>query len=368
MGLWRRGDIWYCDIANADGKRMRKSTGTADRRLAEEFHDKLKFETWRTVRLGEPPVKTFNEACQRWLNEKTHKRSIDTDKSKIDFWLTIFGEKNISTITVAKVYNAVSNMMNRRHEENWKAHKRECDRRRITCEAFVPQPVTLATKSSHLAFMRALLRIAANEWGWLERAPVIKCPKLSNKRVRWLTKDQAKRLINELPEYLSSVTIFALATGLRRSNINDLEWSQIDLQRKVAWIHADQAKGGRAIGIALNDTALEVLKNQQGKHPKWIFTRQSVSHDRQGRRIIKVIKLRVDSNKAWRSTLQRIGIEDFRFHDLRHTWASWLVQAGVPLAILQEMGGWESVEMVQRYAHLSPEHLHEHAKKLDDFF
>lgn len=67
-------------------------------------------------------------------------------------------------------------------------------------------------------------------------------------------------------------------------------------------------------------------------------------------------------------TPKRAGITDFRFHDLRHTWASCLVQAGVPLSALQEMGGWESIEMVRRYAHLAPNHLAEHAKKLDSLF
>lgn len=74
----------------------------------------------------------------------------------------------------------------------------------------------------------------------------------------------------------------------------------------------------------------------------------------------------MDSNTAWRAALKRAGIDDFRFHDLRHTWASWLIQAGVPLSALQEMGGWESIEMVRRYAHLAPNHLTEHARKIDD--
>ena len=78
--------------------------------------------------------------------------------------------------------------------------------------------------------------------------------------------------------------------------------------------------------------------------------------------------MRVDSNSAWRLALKRAGIENFRFHDLRHTWASWLVQSGVPLSILQEMGGWESIEMVRRYAHLAPNHLTEHAKQIDVIF
>ncbi|MGF6561473.1 integrase [Erwinia aphidicola] len=72
-----------------------------------------------------------------------------------------------------------------------------------------------------------------------------------------------------------------------------------------------------------------------------------------------------DGNKAWSGALKRAGISDFRFHDLRHTWASWLIQSGVPLSALQEMGGWESIEMVRRYAHLAPNHLTEHARKID---
>ncbi|EHV6167088.1 site-specific integrase, partial [Salmonella enterica] len=79
-------------------------------------------------------------------------------------------------------------------------------------------------------------------------------------------------------------------------------------------------------------------------------------------------KMRVDDQRAWNAACCRAGIEDFRFHDLRHTWASWLIQSGVPLSVLQEMGGWESIEMVRRYAHLAPNHLTEHAKQIDSIF
>lgn len=81
-----------------------------------------------------------------------------------------------------------------------------------------------------------------------------------------------------------------------------------------------------------------------------------------------VRKMRVDDNSAWHIGLAKSGIEDFRFHDLWHTWASWLIQSGVPLSVLQEMGGWESIEMVRRYAHLAPNHLTEHAKQIDSIF
>jgi integrase len=77
-----------------------------------------------------------------------------------------------------------------------------------------------------------------------------------------------------------------------------------------------------------------------------------------GKRITQV------STKTWYATLAKVGIEDFRWHDLRHTWASWHVQAGTPLFALQEMGGWSSAKMVRRYAHLAADHLAPYAEKL----
>ena len=79
-------------------------------------------------------------------------------------------------------------------------------------------------------------------------------------------------------------------------------------------------------------------------------------------------KMRIDSKTAWLSACRRAGVENFRFHDLWHTRASRLIPSGVPLSVLQEMGGWESREMVRRYAHLAPNHLTEHARKIDDIF
>jgi len=144
---------------------------------------------------------------------------------------------------------------------------------------------------------------------------------------------------------------FALATGLRQRNVCRLEWSQIDLQRRVAWIHADQAKARKAIGIALNSEAINVLRDEMGKHHQFVFTYK-------GNPVWQV------NTKAWRSAVRKAGLKDFRWHDLRHTWASWHAQAGTPLNILQELGGWETAEMVQRYAHLSAEHLAPHAENI----
>lgn len=198
------------------------------------------------------------------------------------------------------------------------------------------------------SLINTILNKAIKEWEWINTKPHIRKFKEPNIRVRWITQNEANNLITQLPSHLADMTRFTLATGLRESNVLELEWSQIDLQRRVAWIHPDQAKAGRAIGVPLNDDAIAVIKLQIGKHSARIFTYKGVPIKKAG-------------TAAWRRALVRAGIINFRWHDLRHTWARWHVQNGTPLHILKELGGWSSFDMVQRYAHLAPEHLAEYA-------
>ncbi|ELV7527182.1 site-specific integrase [Edwardsiella ictaluri] len=368
MSIFRRGETWYASFTLPDGKRFKQSLGTKDKRQATELHDKLKAETWRVSKLGECPGMTFEEACVRWLEEKANKKSLDDDKSRISFWLKNFSGMQLKDISERHIYAAIQKMTNRRHEENWRLMAEAMKKRGKQPPAYVPKLASTATKATHLAFIKALLRTAERDWKMLDKAPIVKVPQPKNKRIRWLEPHEAKRLIDECPEPLKSVVEFALATGLRRSNIINLEWKQIDMQRRVAWINPEDAKAGRAIGVALNDTACRVLKKQIGNHQEWVFVYRESSTRPDGTKSPVVRKMRYDANTAWRAALKRAGIEDFRFHDLRHTWASWLVQSGVPLSALQEMGGWESIEMVRRYAHLAPNHLTEHARQIDSIF
>ncbi len=323
---------------------------------------------WRTEKLGDAPVKYFEEACLRWLNEKADKKSLDADKSKIGFFLMHLKGREIGSISNDEIQTLVSGMTNRKHLANWTQMKERLEREGKPVPPYKPKPVSQSSRYSHQAFMRSLLRIAANEWGWLDSVPIVKAKQPRNRRIRWLNHDEARNLVEALPEHLKPIVIFALATGLRRGNILSLEWSQLDITRKMAWIHPEDAKGGRAIGVALNDTACQVLRSQIGKHHRWVFVHTVSSTKSNGEKTKEIRKMRVDGNTAWNAALIRAGIEDFRFHDLRHTWASWLVQSGVPLSALQEMGGWESIEMVRRYAHLSPNHLTQHAAQIDVIF
>ena len=171
------------------------------------------------------------------------------------------------------------------------------------------------------------------------------------RRIRFLTREEAQRLLAELPEHLADMAAFSLATGLRASNVTGLQWSQVDVVRRLAWIHPDQAKARKAIPVPLNAEAVALIGTQVGKHLTHVFSFR-------GQPITQV------STKAWYAALERAGISDFRWHDLRHTWASWHVQSGTPLFALQELGGWESAEMVRRYAHLAADHLAPYADRL----
>jgi len=212
----------------------------------------------------------------------------------------------------------------------------------------ISEGVTNATANRTLAVIRSILIKACNDWEWIDRHPKIKLLPEPKRRIRWLTQDEASRLISELPPHLAAMARFSLETCLRQANVTGLTWQQVDLDRQCAWIHPDQAKAKKAIPVPLSSAAVSIIKEQAGKNKEFIFTYN-------GNRVIQV------STAAWYKALERAGIKDFRWHDLRRTWASWHVMNGTPLNVLQELGGWESPEMVKRYAHLSSQHLSQFA-------
>jgi len=325
MSLCKRGSVWWIDVIAPNGERVRRSTGTEQKALAQEYHDRLKAELWRVAKLGERPRRTWNDAAVRWLKEAAHKATLETDKIHLRWLDPYLGGKLLDAINRALID-------------------------RITDER-VAQGVTNATVNRTLEVLRAILRKCVNEWEWLDRAPAIRMLREPTRRIRFLTREEANRLLRELPEHLADMAAFSLATGLRRANVTGLQWNQVDLVRRFAWIHPDQAKARKAIPVPLNAEAVVLIRKQIGRHPTHVFSYK-------GRPITQV------STKAWYLAQARAGIEDFRWHDLRHTWASWHVQQGTPLYVLQELGGWESPEMVRRYAHLSAEHLAPYADRL----
>jgi integrase len=245
--------------------------------------------------LGEKPRRTWDEAVLRWLKESGHKRTIENDRIHLKWLDRFLRRKSLDTINRALIDQ-------------------------IT-DAKLAEGVANATVNRTLEVLRVILRRCANEWEWIDRVPQVRMLKEPKRRVRFLERHEAHRLLACLPKHLADMALFTLATGLRRGNVTGLQWSQVDLDRKVAWIHADQAKGGRAIAVPLNAQAVAVIQQWRGKHPTHVFSFK-------GKPITQV------STKAWYEALVRAEIQDFRWHDLRHTWASWHVQDGTPLPVL----------------------------------
>jgi integrase len=327
MSLFKRKDSpnWWVKLTPRSGRAIQQSTGTSDKVKAEEYHDKLKASLWDQERLGIKPSRTWREAVVRWLEETSEKATHKEDKKKL-IWLHSFvGDRTLDQITS----DVIDQIRSAKLKEASKG-----------------------TTNRYLALVRAILIRARDEWEWVDKVPKIRLFKETTSRERSLTKEQAKRLLDELPEHQRELVLFSLATGLRQSNVLKLEWGQVNLELRHAWVRGTHSKNRRPISVPLNDVALAVLKRQEGKHLERVFTFR-------GKPINSV------NTKAWHAGLKRASIEDFRWHDLRHTWATWQRQAGTPTHELQRLGGWRTGAMVERYAHLAPENLAVAASRLD---
>ncbi|QKM48886.1 Tyrosine recombinase XerC [Burkholderia glumae] len=340
MSLYKRSNSpnWYYRLTPpGGGPVVQGSTGTSNKAQAKELHDRLKVELWNQARLGHKPRYTWNDAVVRYISDREGLSSLETSKTHLR-WL----DQHLSGVALADI--------DRNRIDAIALAKRREPKVIRTKSGIVTtdQCVSAGTVTRVIGVLKAVLN-AAVEWEWLDRVPVTKRAKVVQKRIRWLTPAQAERLLAELPDHLADMARFALETGLRRSNVTGLQWSQVDIVRRVAWIHPDQAKAKKAITVPLSDTAIAVLLRQRAKKraPEFVDS-VFVYH---GRPVYQTV------TEAWRKALKRAGISDFRWHDLRHTWASWHVQRGTPLQVLKELGGWETLEMVQRYAHLSAAHL-----------
>lgn len=210
--------------------------------------------------------------------------------------------------------------------------------------------VSASTLNREFSLLRAVLNRAAKEWHWIDVVPPVPMASVEQQDPRWLTRPQFIELLKHLPAHTAELARFAVATGIRRGNVTGLTWDRIDMDDHFAFIPGSQAKGKRGIPVPLNEDAMAVLERQRGQHPKFVFVYR-------GSPIYQV------TTRAWRIACARAGSPGLRFHDLRHTWASWQVQEGTPAYVLRELGGWATDAMVKKYAHLGASDLAQYANR-----
>lgn len=318
-GICQRSDsrYWWISVVLPNGKRVRQSTGTENREEAQALLAKLKLESYREAHLGIKPKRSWQEAVVRYLEGKATLRSIRDVKRICRNLDPYLGDKMLTEVTGDVVWSV--------------------------CQREIAKGNKPATVNRYLAVVRGVLRTARDEWQWIDNFPKIRLLPGEVERDRWLTREEADKLIAACSPHMAAIVRFALATGCRASEITGLEWNRVDLERRTAWLN--HTKNGTPRGVPLNDDGVAVLEGEKGKHPRFCFTFRG-----------EPIRWGV-CNTAWLEAVKRAELTDFRFHDLRHTWASWHRQAGTSCDELKELGGWKSRVMVDRYAKFGTEHL-----------
>lgn len=326
-GIHRRPDsrFWWIDVVLPDGRRIRQSTRTENRDEAEALLSRLKVDTFREANFGIKPKRSWQEAVLRYLEVKASLRS-NRDVRRICKRLDPYlGSKLLTDISGDVVWHI--------------------------CQRELARGNTPATVNRYLATIRGILRMARDEWQWIDNFPKIRMLPGEVERDRWLTREEADRLIAVCPSHLVAIVRFALATGCRASEITGLEWNRVDLERGTAWLN--RTKNGTPRGVPLNQDAVAVLQGEKGRHPRYCFTYR-------GAPILWGV-----CNTGWLEAVRKAGLTDFRFHDLRHTWASWHRQAGTSCDELKELGGWKSRVMADRYAKFATVHLTAAASRIE---
>jgi integrase len=336
MGLFKRGSVWWMRFTYQE-KQYRQSTETEDKKLAQRIYDKVRGEIaegkWFEKLPGED--RTFREMMEKYMVEhsarnkapKSHRR----DKSLRDHLVGHFGDLTLAEITPSQV-------------SEYKTKRRG--------EGASPR-----TLNYELALMSHAFNLAIKEWEWVKENPVAKVSKekVNNLIERWLTLEEQKNLLASSPKWLQEIILLAVNTGLRQSEILDLKWPLVDLSRKTITILEQKNQGKDT--LPLNEGALEVLRKRlqvRRGETEYVF------HTRNATRITPK-----NLQQAFHTARKKAGIEKLRFHDLRHTFATRLVQAGVDLYTVQKLGRWKNISMIMRYAHHYPESLRSGVEVLD---
>ena len=323
MSLFKQPDsnIWWARFTIKGHPRVRRSTGETSRPAAQRVHDGFKAALWQTA----PALsgKTWGNAVLKWVE---HKPRSAAELASILYFGQHFADCRLSDITPELVDKALRKFC--KTPANYTRHR--------------------ARVSAILKLSDVNIRLESRKAG-------------KTKERDWLTHEQWDALRAELPDHLLPMATFAINTGLRQANVLGLTWAKVDLKRKLVWIDAIEAKGGKAIAVPLSDGAINALIYVQGAHPEFCFTYK-------GAPITEI-------NRAWKKANHRAGTgvlvetldrhtkkltskyTGFTWHGLRHSWATWHVQNGTPLDVLQKLGGWASYSMVLRYAHHAPGYL-----------
>jgi integrase len=309
------------------GKRIQDSTETDNRKLAERVYAKVYTEIQEGIWFEKQKAKTitFAEMAAKYTSKYYRIRDVHTVKRL----LPVFGHLTLAELTTEHISDF--------RDERLKK-------------------VKPATVYQELSLMRRMFNVARREWKWTKENPVADLSFAvgnKNARDRWLTLEEEKLLLEKAPNpfWLRPLLIVALHTGMRRGEILNLIWKDVDFNRRLVTVQ--KSKNGEKRSIPMSLTLLNTLR----AFGKVIDITGKVFP-------ISVRSLREGFDKA----VSKAAFENFHFHDLRHTFATRLVQAGVDLYKVKELLGHKTIIMTMRYAHHCSESLRSSIEVLDNYY
>lgn len=304
---------------------------TDARKWAQQIESSLR--EGRHFKIAEAKRHTLAQAIDRYMVAilPTKPKSGFSQIGQLHWWKNSLGAHTLAEITPALLA-----------EQRDKLLKEKTNRKQLR---------TPATVNRYLALLSHVFTIAIKEWQWIEENPLLKItkPKEPRGRVRFLSDEERQRLLQTCKasenKILYMVVVLALSTGARRMELLGLNWKDIDLQRGVIILH--ETKNGERRVLTLCGHALELMKQHEKKRNlncDFVFPGKNLKNP-------------IDIRSTWETALKRANIPNFRFHDLRHSAASYFAMNGASLAEISEILGHKTLQMVKRYAHLSEAHI-----------
>ncbi len=335
MSLYKRGKSWYYNFTHR-GVRYNECIGVVSKTRAKEVEAQKRREVseGRFVPLAQKPCLRLDEFVPEYLDYyRANRRPMSTRRQETSWHSMepVLGQKRLDEISA-------------RDLEQYR-RKRQRDGR---------SDVTI---NRELAFLRNVFNKAI-DWEEVSENPVrkIRFAQENNQRIRFLTEAEEGRLLPLCKDPLRPLVITALHTGFRAGELLSLTWKEVDFTKRLLTVHSAYAKNGERRSIPMNDVLHATLKEVRIKHS----VRGPVFLNRAG-----------TSYRSYRTAFEnavvKASITDFHFHDLRHTFASRLVMAGVDLPTVKELMGHKDIKMTLRYTHLSNEHKHVAVRALEYF-
>ena len=349
--------VAYGYTLQVDGKQARKTDAGWTREQAEaELAARLLDRDTPPASVPSAP-RAFAAVAQEYLEYKRGKgkRSLRDDEDRLKRLTAFFGaDTPLGEITAHRIA--------------------QYDRDRVTHQSCRKTLISPSTVNRELALLRHLLRLA-EEWGYIEKTPRIRLGREPQGRLRFLTEAEIARLLEACATRarksaaLLPVVTLALNTGMRKGEILGLEWARIDFARGILRLEETKTSTRREVPMnrAVYDALQPLYAAAQGELPAPAAGERR--QEPQGRVFRKRTTSRAwgDIRTAFEAARREAGLDDFRFHDLRHTCASWLVMRGRHLKEVQEILGHRQLSMTNRYAHLSPDRLRDAVASLEDF-